>query len=147
MTKLRLPVVALLAILSTEPAVSKTVGIMGITSEDNEMEALTDLLEGAGHTVIDRGAGLSFGGLDVVMLLDNTFGEAETTFQGLKNFGQGGGLLITEWTGAAQALNAASLLDAEDRGLFTVGTTSSNPLSSITFTHRSCSGCGRRWED
>ena len=29
MTKLRLPVVALLAILSTEPAVSKTVGIMG----------------------------------------------------------------------------------------------------------------------
>ena len=72
MTKSRPSLVAFITILSTEAAVPKTVGVVGITDDAEPREALTSLLEDAGHTVSFRGKNLNFDGLDVVILIQAT---------------------------------------------------------------------------
>jgi hypothetical protein len=100
-----------------------TIGLLGTTSNT----ALTTFLTNNGNTVVNLNTTPNFTGLDTVILLRNSPTGATST--NLINFVQGGGRLITEFTGSQWALNQANLLQAQDIGGSNLGFS-----TPVTFT-------------
>ena len=139
-----LPFLALFVSLSCILAVpgiaeGKKIGLFGTTDDHNPSQALTELLTGNGHIVVDYRLNASvlqsppYDHLDVAILLRADPTRAHSLHESMGSFVLSGGVLITEWDGAVGALNTAKLLDAEDGG-----TLSYDPpdRTAISFTHR-----------
>jgi hypothetical protein len=106
------------AVLYAEPAQGRDVGFVGIM-ESSQYAALTGLLGGNGHTLVDLGQSpQSFNGVGAVLLTTSNISISQASIDQLKSFVSSGGLLISSDSGAEIVLNSAGLLEVQDKGLF-----------------------------